>query len=360
MLKQDRVERVLQKLREMNVDQMVITDPMAIFYLTGRMVWAGERFLAMMIGQDTKPVIFLNELFNVTEDLGLEQVYYTDTDPVMPLFDGRIGEGAVLGVDKAMEARFLLPLISSGKASRVVNSSIAVDRTRAIKDAAEIASMKKASKANDLALAEFKKLLHEGVTEKEVAAQTMAIYKSFGATGYSFPPIVSFGINSTDPHHMPDDTPLKEGDLVLFDVGCVVEDYCSDMTRTYFYKKEPNADQRRVYELVLRANMEAEAMLKPGIVIADIDKKARDIITEGGFGKFFTHRLGHFIGLQDHEFGDVSQANHSLTEAGNIFSIEPGIYDPATAGVRIEDLVLITEDGYENLNTLPKELEVIE
>ena len=180
------------------------------------------------------------------------------------------------------------------------------------------------------------------------------------ATGYSFPPIVSFGINSTDPHHMPDNTALKEGDLVLFDVGCVVEDYCSDMTRTYFYKKEPTADQRRVYELVLKANTEAEAMLKPGIVIADIDKKARDIITDGGFGKFFTHRLGHFIGLQDHEFGDVSQANHNLTEPGNIFSIEPGIYDPATAGVRIEDLVLITEDGYENLNALPKELEVIE
>ena len=360
MIQEKRLERVLEHLKEMSVDEMLVSDPMSIFYLTGRLVHPGERFLGLLISNDKKPIIFLNELFNVTEDLGIEKVYYTDTDPVTPLLMDKISPKAKLGVDKTLEARFLLPLMNSGVASSVVNSSIAVDKTRAIKDADEIEKMRKASIANDKALLEFKGLLKEGISEKEVADQTMDIYRKYGATGFSFPPIVSFGVNSCDPHHGPDDTRLKEGDLVLFDVGCIVDDYCSDMTRTYFYKKEPTPIQKEVYELVRRANQEAEDMLKPGIEIATIDKKARDIITEGGYGPFFTHRLGHFIGLQDHEFGDVSQANHNLTEPGNIFSIEPGIYDVNSAGVRIEDLVLITEDGYENLNSLPKELEIIE
>lgn len=360
MLRKDRLEKVFQKLEEMNVDQMIVTDPMSIFYLTGRMIYPGERFLGMFFGKQEEPILFLNELFNVNEDLGLKRVYYTDTDPIMPLLQSNLNPCGTLGVDKEMPARFLLPIMNSGLAKKVVNGSIAVDRTRAIKDADEIQKMKKASQINDAALLQFKSLLKEGISEMEVAKQTLAIYQSLGASGFSFPPIVSFGVNSTDPHHGPDDTKLKEGDLVLFDVGCVFEDYCSDMTRTYFFKKEPTEKQKEVYQLVLEANTKAEEMLKPGIEIATIDKKARDIITDGGYGKYFTHRLGHFIGLTDHEFGDVSQANHSETEVGNIFSIEPGIYDPETAGVRIEDLVLITEDGYENLNALPKDLEVIE
>ena len=158
---------------------------------------------------------------------------------------------------------------------------------------------------------------------------------------------------------MPDNTVLKEGDCVLLDVGCIADSYCSDMTRTYFYKREPDALQKEIYQLVRRANEEAEAMLKPGLPLCNIDKKARDIITEGGYGPMFTHRLGHFIGIEDHEAGDVSLANKNLTKAGNIFSIEPGIYVTGKAGVRIEDLVLITENGAEVLNHASKDIEVL-
>jgi hypothetical protein len=238
--------------------------------------------------------------------------------------------------------------------------SYAVDHTRAIKDAREQELMRAASHINDLAMAEFKKLIHKGVTELEVASQMLGIYQRLGASGYSFEPIVAFGKNAADPHHMPDDTVLQEGDTVLFDVGCVVNGYCSDMTRTFFYKKYPTAEQVEIYNLVRKANENAERYCKPGVRLCDIDAVARKIITEGGFGEDFTHRLGHFIGTETHEYGDVSQAFTDLTVEGNTFSIEPGIYHPSILGCRIEDLVLITKDGCEVLNHYPHEIEVIE
>lgn len=357
MLDHKRMERILDKL---DTKQMLITDPLAVFYLTGRWIHPGERFLGLLISKEKAPVLYLNELFRFDEDLGMRKVYFTDTDDITPLIKNELDSSAALAVDKILPARFLLPLMEAGTASAYVNGSPAVDFTRAVKDAAEQEKMRVASRINDMAMDRFKKLIHAGVTEKEVADQTLGIFKELGATKFSFDSIVAFGKNAADPHHGPDDTVLKEGDAVLFDVGCVVDDYCSDMTRTFFYKKEPTAEQKRIYNLVRSANEEAEAMLKPGIRLCDVDAKARDIITAGGYGKDFTHRLGHFIGIEDHEFGDVSSANTRLTEAGNCFSIEPGIYVPDILGCRIEDLVIITPDGYEVLNHYSKEIEILE
>nr|MCR5468694.1 M24 family metallopeptidase [Lachnospiraceae bacterium] len=204
----------------------------------------------------------------------------------------------------------------------------------------------------------FKKLIHEGVTEKQVADQMHDIYLELGADDYSFTPIVSFGANAADPHHEPDDTVLKVGDCVLFDVGGIKDGYCSDMTRTFYYKEVSN-HCREIYNLVRSANEAAEALIKPGVKLADLDAAARDLITEHGYGPNFNHRLGHFIGLDEHEFGDVSSACDWVTEPGMIFSIEPGVYVEGDTGVRVEDLVLVTEDGVEVLNHYPHELEII-
>jgi Xaa-Pro dipeptidase len=131
------------------------------------------------------------------------------------------------------------------------------------------------------------------------------------------------------------------------------------MTRTYYYK-EVSDEHRKIYNLVKEANEEAIKKVKAGVVISTLDDTARDIISAEGYGENFNHRLGHFIGLTDHEFGDVSSVNHNLAEPGNIFSIEPGIYITGDTGVRIEDLVIVTEDGCEVLNHVSKELEIIE
>ena len=141
-------------------------------------------------------------------------------------------------------------------------------------------------------------------------------------------------------------------------MGCRVNDYCSDMTRTFFYQSVTEK-QREVYEVVKRANLAAQAAMKPGMRFCDIDKVARDIITEAGYGPNFTHRLGHCIGIEVHDAGDVSAANQDVVEEGMIFSCEPGIYLPGEFGVRIEDLMLITRDGAMSLNKDSKELEII-
>ena len=198
----------------------------------------------------------------------------------------------------------------------------------------------------------------QSITEAEAARKVREIYRELGAEDVSFTPIVSFGANAADPHHEPDDTVLKEGDCVLFDVGCRLDGYCSDMTRTFFYRTV-SPEQRQVYETVLRANLAAEAMMRPGVRFCDLDAAARNIITEAGYGPYFTHRLGHSIGMEVHEPGDVSAVNTDTAQPGRIFSCEPGIYLTDRFGVRIEDLCMITPQGVRVLNRYPKELDII-
>ena len=353
-----RANRILAALKEQGVDQMLITDPMSICYLTGISMAPIERFYALLLKADGHHYYFLNHLFNVPGDVGVEKVWYSDTDPVPEIVAARLDKNAVLGVDKDLKARFLLPLMEMKAAAGFVNGSLAVDITRGVKDTEEQKKMRISSAINDKAMAKFKGLIHEGVSEKEVADQMLQIYLDLGADGYSFEPLVAFGANAADPHHSPDDTVVKPGDCVLFDVGCIKDGYCSDMTRTFYYK-EASEQHQLVYNTVRRANEAAIAKIKPGIPLCELDKTARDLITEAGYGPYFTHRLGHFIGLGEHEFGDVSSVNMDKAVPGMIFSIEPGIYLTGDTGVRVEDLVLVTEEGCEVLNHYPKELEII-
>ena len=354
----NRIARIMQELEKTGISQMLIVDPMSIFYLTDVRNYPGERFYALLLRKDKTPVYFLNNLFTIPQDVGAEKVWYSDTDPVMEIVAPYIDHSTPLGVDKDLKARFLLPLMELNAAPAFVNTSLAVDTVRGIKDAEEQEKMREASRINDLAMAELKKLVHEGVTENEIADQLLDIYLSLGAEGFSFGPLVAFGANAADPHHGPDDTVLKDGDVVLFDVGCIKNGYCSDMTRSFYYKSITD-EHRVIYEAVREANEAAIAKIKPGVTLKELDLAARDLITEKGYGPNFNHRLGHFIGLSEHEFGDVSSVNETVAVPGMIFSIEPGIYVTGDTGVRIEDLVLVTEDGCEVLNHFPKTLEVL-
>lgn len=358
-MKQNRVDRIMAALQEMGVPQMLIIDPMSIYYLTGVYNEPHERFYGLLLRADGKHAFFLNNLFSIPQEVGVEKVWYSDTDPAMEIVAKYVDSTAPLGVDKDLKARFLLPLMEMKAAAGFVNTSLAIDTVRGVKDEEEQEKMRVASHINDMAMAEFKKLIHEGVTEKEVAEQMLKIYLDLGADGFSFEPLVAFGPNAADPHHGPDGTVLKEGDVVLFDVGCIKDGYCSDMTRS-FYFKTVSEKHREIYETVRAANEAAIAKIKPGIPLMELDLTARNLITEKGYGPQFNHRLGHFIGLSEHEFGDVSSVNTTPAVPGMIFSIEPGIYVVGDVGVRVEDLVLVTEDGCEVLNHYSKELEIIE
>ena len=357
-MKQNRVDAVLANLAEMGLNQILITDPLSILYLTGRLIKPLERFYALYLNRNGSHKIFINLLETVPEDLGVEKVRFTDTDPYLDLAAAAMDPSEPLGVDKNLPARFLLPLMEKKAASGYVNASLAVDKARAVKDEQEKELMRTASRLNDEALAILKTRIRPGVTEVQLAEELIQIYTDVGADGLSFEPLVAFGANAASGHHYPDDTVLKSGDCILIDAGCTYGGYCSDMTRTYFYQSV-TPRQREVYNLVLKANEDAEKAVRPGIVLSELDNIARGVITDGGFGPNFTHRLGHFIGMEDHDFGDVSSAATDKAVPGNIFSIEPGIYLEGELGVRIEDLILVTEDGYENLNHLSKELEII-
>lgn len=354
----ERANRILKALDGLDARQMLITDPMSIYYLTDIYVQPFERFFGLLLRSDGNHILFLNRLFFVPQDVGIEKVWYSDTDPVAEIVAKYLDHNSPLAVDKDLTARHLLPLMEKKAAAAFINGSPAVDYTRGIKDAEEQKKMIAASEINDAAMAQFKTLIHDGVTEAEAAGRMLEIYRGLGAEGFSFSPLVAFGANAADPHHEPDDTVIKSGDCVLFDVGCIKDGYCSDMTRT-FYFKEVSEHCREIYHIVRRANEAAEALITPGVRLCDIDAAARDLITEEGYGPQFNHRLGHFIGLKEHEYGDVSSGFDWPVQPGMIFSIEPGIYLTGDTGVRIEDLVLVTEVGVKILNRYPHELEII-
>lgn len=355
---QNRVSKVVGMMKDMGLDYLLVSDHFSVHYLLGKTFHTGERMMALVIDKDGKGNFFMNQLFPFTEDLGVDVHWFTDTENCIDVLANTLPAAGVIGIDKTWPARFLLALQETKAGMKFVNGSNAIDRVRMQKDEDEKNRMRAASLMNDAAMVELKKLVPSGLTEKQMHKELEGIYGKLGADGLSFPPIICFGEGGSEPHHDNCDAMVKEGDAVILDIGCVLNDYCSDMTRTVFYKSV-SEEGRKVYDLVLQANLAAIAAVKPGARFCDIDNAARSVIEAGGYGPRFLHRTGHSIGLEVHDFGDVSSVNTDELKPGMIFSIEPGIYVEGKFGVRIEDLVLVTEDGCEVLNKHSKELEII-
>lgn len=233
-----RLNKVLRQMAERNIPQMAVCDPVAIFYLTGKWIHPGERMLALYLRQDGGHKLFLNKLFHVPEELGVEKVWFDDTDDSVGIMAGHIDKKAVMGIDKNWPSHFLLRLMNEKGDSAFVNGSVIVDRIRACKDERERDFMREASRLNDLAMDRLIKLVPGEHTEKKLAKLLSGIYEEVGADGLSFDPIIAYGANAADPHHSPGDFGLKAGDCVILDIGCQKNSYCSDMTRTVFYKQD--------------------------------------------------------------------------------------------------------------------------
>lgn len=357
-MKEQRIERIVDKMKASDFGQMLVSDPASIFYLTGKWVNPGERLLVLIIRANDEPVLVVNKMFPVG-DIGIETVQIDDTDDGVQIVSDQLNLDQKIGIDKNWPSHFLLRLLEIAPQAQVANGSMVVDAVRSIKDQEELELMRQASKDNDQAMTKIKALLAQDYTELEMREKLAAFYKELGNAGFSFEPIIAYGPNGADPHHETDDSKLEVGQNIVVDIGGIKNSYASDMTRTYFYK-EVSDRHREIYEIVLEANRRAIELVKPGVTFSELDGVARDYITEKGYGEYFTHRLGHFIGIECHETGDVSGSNHQEVQPGMVFSIEPGIYIPGDIGVRIEDLVICTEDGYENLNHVSKELEIIE
>ncbi len=358
-MREEKVKRVVAAMEAQSLQQMVVSDVHSILYLTGQLFAPGERLVALCLFADGNHKLIINKLFPANPDLGCELIWYDDVEDSAAILGKQLHPDQVCGIDKNFLSGFLLRLQELGAAAGYVNGSPIVDGVRRIKDADEQEKMRCSSLLNDKVMEKLVPLANQGMTEEALSAKCRELYQEMGCEGVSFPPITSYGKNAADPHHEGDDTKPKRGDCVVLDIGGMKNGYASDMTRTVFLgEASPRAVE--IYNTVLEANLRGIAAAKPGARMCDVDNAARDYITEKGFGKYFTHRTGHSIGMEDHENGDVSSVNEAIIQVGQCFSVEPGIYIPEEGiGVRIEDLVLITEDGCEVLNSYPKDLTIL-
>jgi Xaa-Pro aminopeptidase len=234
-----------------------------------------------------------------------------------------------------------------------------VDRMRMVKDANELSIIRKAASIADKCTAFIAETASDKMTEWELSAAIENFYRSNGCRKSSFDTIVSSGAGSSMPHYVPSMTKLIEtGAPLMIDMGCLYEDYNSDLTRTFFVGNV-SAEFKNVYDIVLSAQMMAVESVTSGKTTGEIDSVARDYISRKGFGDYFGHSLGHGIGLQVHELPAVKHKGDIVLEPGMVITIEPGIYLPGKGGVRIEDMVCVTEDGCEILTHFTKKLTVL-
>jgi Xaa-Pro aminopeptidase len=233
-----------------------------------------------------------------------------------------------------------------------------IERLRWIKDDDEVALLERAQAFTDEAFDGVLRKLGEGITEREVALELEWSMRQAGADGISFDPVVAFGENAAEPHHRGGDRDLRRGDVVLFDFGALVGGYHADMTRTVAFG-EPPSPLREIHDLVRAAQRAGTEAVRAGALCREPDRRARDIIARAGFGERFSHSLGHGVGLELHEGPTLRATSDDVLPPGTVVTIEPGVYVPGLGGVRIEDMVVITEDGCRPLPGSTRDLIVV-
>ena len=354
-------------LIEHQQDFAYIHSPSNVFYLTNFHCEPHERLLGLFIVPNHEPFLVCPGMeVSQAREAGwtYDIIGYSDSEQPFDFIHEALKargvqdpqqasiEKATLAYERAEELQKRYPGLSFQAAEDALNE------LRLIKDESEIEVLREAAALADFGVETGVKALREGITEMEVLATIEFELKKKGIREMSFSTMVLFGEKSGQPHGNPGQRKLKKGDLVLFDLGVVLNGYCSDITRTVAYG-DVNEKQKAIYETVLRAQNESLNISRPGTRLGDIDLAARNVITEAGYGDYFPHRIGHGIGIEVHEYPSMSEKNDSLLQVGMTYTIEPGIYLPEVGGVRIEDDVLVTEKGYETLTKYPKELQII-
>ncbi len=263
----------------------------------------------------------------------------------------RVGiESGHLSVDRLEKITTALPR------SAIVNKPGIIDQMRQIKDAGERARLEAAANIADRALAQQLSDLVAGMSERDFAAQLDHKMLSLGSEGLSFDTIVASGSNSAKPHHQPTDRTFSDGDLVIIDFGAKIDGYGSDMTRTYVVGGHPTAEQADLYDAVESAQAAGVDAVRADVPLVDIDTTCRDVLTDRGYGDAFVHGTGHSLGLEIHEQPMLSSRSVGILRAGLMVTVEPGAYLPGFGGVRVEDSVLVTDEGCEPITHAPKGL----
>jgi Xaa-Pro aminopeptidase len=355
----DRGDRLSQLLDDEGLDLMLVTDLVNVRYLTG---FTGSNGLAL-VGPQTRT--FVTDFRYVDQAADEVDASYERRRAAQELLDTaveelpdgalRLGfEDAALSVREHAELRARLP-----DAVELLPAGSLVERLRAVKDSTEIEAVRAAAAVADEA---FNHVIAEGLvgrTEQEVALALEWEMRKRGASGPSFDSIVAAGAHGALPHAQPRDAIIGAGEMVVIDWGAVVGGYHSDCTRTVS-AGAPNGDARAVYDLVLEAQLAGLGAVRAGADVRAVDSTARDVIDAGGYGGQFGHGLGHGVGLDIHEEPRLSQRAEGELVAGNVVTVEPGVYLAGEFGIRIEDLTVVTADGPEILTSVTKELIVVD
>ncbi|WAA11678.1 M24 family metallopeptidase [Fervidibacillus halotolerans] len=361
-----RIQTFQQWLNEEKIDAAIITSTENVFYFSRFYSDPHERLLAIVLFQREEPFLIC-PLMEATsaKDKGWDYPIfgYKDTeDPLQILTDEikkRVGNGTTFAVEKNHINAFRYETLQRQfPRASFKNAEDQLNQQRLIKDDAELEKLEKAAELADYAIRVGINEIKEGVTELQIVAAIEYELKKKGVEKMSFPTIVLTGEKAASPHGTPGLTKVKKGDFVLFDLGVVYEGYCSDITRTVHYGG-PTKKQGEIYETVLRAQEKAISMSRPGVSCGTLDMTARKIISEAGYGEYFTHRLGHGLGISVHEFPSITESNPLPLKKGMVFTIEPGIYIPNEIGVRIEDDVVVTDHEALSLTRFPKQLQII-
>lgn len=362
-----RLSRLYKHIEKQGLTGVAVNAGPSLTYLTGLHFHLMERPVVMVFVPGNDPTIILPALEQVKLDqlkFPVKSFVYGDNSNTWPetfrdgLADSGVGGGRI-GVEpgqmRLLEYNFLRNAISS----EYVDGSDIFAAIRARKDAEEISCMRKAVQIAEQALEATLPMVKIGVTEKAISSELFIQLMRHGSdSSLPFSPIVGGGPNGANPHSTPSERPLTQGDLLIIDWGARYNGYASDLTRT-FAVGEVDEKAEAIHKTVQLANQAGRESGGPGIACAEVDRAARGVIEDAGFGPFFTHRTGHGIGMECHEDPYMHGANEQLLEEGNAYTVEPGIYLTGVNGVRIEDDVIVTADGTESLSTMTREMRVV-
>lgn len=349
-LYEKRLSLVQTAMHENGLDTLIITPGAAMRYLTG-FSEPGSRFLALLVPDD-KPWLFVVPALNAEQarrnPAGITDVRAWDDGTgwetvLAPLAKELMLDIGIVGIDDDMPARFVLKLQELMPTALFRPAGMALAPLRSRKDAQELASLQRAADATDALIPVAYAACQLGASEIEIASAIKQAIAQ-GGNADSFEPIVGAGQNGASPHHNTGATKLKSGDVVILDFGAMTGGYHGDITRTVAVG-EVSDEAKRVYEVVYRAYSAGVAAVQPGATAHDVDAATRKIIADAGYGEFFIHRTGHGIGLDDHETPYIMAGNYTPLLPGHCFSVEPGIYLPGHLGVRLENIVTVSEGG---------------
>lgn len=356
------IEKAVALLKEKEVKALILSPSANMNYLTGFNTFPGERLLVNILTDASENIFIVPKLYEseVRERAQFDQIYSWDdkqnpVDLIREIANKHNLRDCSIAIEETMWFNAFHQIFSTLKGINYIHAGEIIGELRQSKTGTEADKMRNASHSADKALENILPNIKPGLTELEVKNMLEAEMKRLGTSGPAFPLIIGSGPNSALCHYATGERVLKEGDALVMDFGCLLDNYCSDMTRTIFIG-EASDKFKSVYAILKKAQQLAIDKVKPGVKASEIDYAARKYITEKGYGEYFIHRTGHGIGLEVHEMPYITETSEVILKPGMVFSIEPGIYLEGEFGIRIEDLVLVTEDGVEVLNRFSKEL----